>query len=399
MKSDKPRFIRHHKPLVILSTRDLRPLVEVAGHAIAEAARDFGWDLLDLRFTRGSLPEDRAPDGALIEWLPSDPIARRLRQMGCPAVRLGRFTHPDDDKLPAILPDLHASGRLAADHFAERGFRHVGYVGRRPFGDYRVLYEGFLERVGELKGECHLLQLALKEGEASATRHERWTREVSGWLNSLPKPVSLLTFADAQAASLCAICREAGFSVPEEVAVLGLGNSILDCEMAPVSLSSIDPATDEWGRQGALLLQRLMKKERAPKTPIMVLPRGVVVRRSTDMLAVDDPAVARAMRFMWDHLDQNLSVEDVAREIGMQRRQIERAFRRHLQRGVNAELRRKRLERCCELLRSTTTSITDLAPRLGFRSADYLHSSFRQAFGMTPRTYRMQKAAGARNPE
>ena len=123
----------------------------------------------------------------------------------------------------------------------------------------------------------------------------------------------------------------------------------------------------------------------------MIPPRGVVARRSTDVLAVEDPTVARAMRFMWDHLDQNVSVEDVALQAGVARRQLERAFRQHIKRGVNAELRRKRLERCCELLRSTEITISDIAPMIGFRSNDYLHASFKQAFGVTPRQYRLGK--------
>ena len=161
--------------------------------------------------------------------------------------------------------------------------------------------------------------------------------------------------------------------------------------MAPVALSSIDVARDEWGRQAAQLLQRLMHGAPAPPAPIMIPPRGIVVRHSTDVLAVDDPAVAQAMRFMWDHLERNLSVNHVAKAVDVPRRQLERAFRRHLKRGINAELRRKRLERCCELLRSTDITITDIAPMIGFRSGDYLHASFKQAFGVTPRQYRLGK--------
>jgi LacI family transcriptional regulator len=137
----------------------------------------------------------------------------------------------------------------------------------------------------------------------------------------------------------------------------------------------------------------MMDGKAAPKSPTMVRPGGVVTRRSTDVLAVPDTGVARAMRFMWDHLDQNLSVDDIAAEAGMQRRKLERAFRRHLGRGVNAELRRKRLERCCELLRTTRISVTDLAPTVGFRSKDYLHAAFQRTFGTTPQKFRRHGSA------
>lgn len=391
MATCKSRIVRRVRPLVVLSTLGGRSLNVGAAHAIADQARELGWDLLDLRFTKGALPRDRAPRGALVECLPTDLLAARLRKIGCPAVRMGRLPHPGDNRLPAVLPDLRASGRLAAEHFAGRGFRHVGYVGRKPLCDSRGLYEGLRARIGELKGRCHLLQLRDVAEESGPVRYARRAREVGRWLAAIPKPVGLLTFSDAEAASLCTMCQEAGFAVPEEVAVLGHGNSVLDCEMAPVALSSVDPALDECGRQAVRLLYRMMNGGSGPRKPITVLPRGVVARRSTDVLAVADPTVARAMRFMWDHLDQNLSVDDVAQEVATPRRKVERAFRRHLARGINAELRRKRLERCCELLRSTSLTVTDIAPMVGFRSGDYLHASFRQAYGMTPRQYRVRK--------
>jgi LacI family transcriptional regulator len=377
------------RPLVVLSTREPRTFPAAAGHAIAEQAREFGWDLLDLRFTRGSLPDDREPSGALIESLPTEPLARRLRKMGCPTVRLGQLAHPNDEILPAVLPDGVATGHLAAEHFAEREFRNVAYVGRRPWSLSRTMYEAFRDRAEALGCTSHLLRVGGEKSMTETAKYELRARQVGQWLTGLPKPVGVLSFSDSQAATLCTMCRRSGLAVPEDVAVLGLGNDLLDCEMSPVALSSIDVARDEWGRQAAQLLQRLMHGEPEPGAPIMIPPRGIVARRSTDVLAVADPAVAQAMRFMWDNLDQNLSVVHVAEAVDVPRRKLERAFRQHLKRGINAELRRKRLERCCELLRGTDITITDLAPMVGFRSGDYLHASFKQAFGITPRKYRV----------
>jgi LacI family transcriptional regulator len=348
---------------------------------------------VDLRFYRGALPGDLTPSGALVGCLPTDPLARRLQELRCPSVRVGHLPHPDDHLFPAVLPDLTASGRLAAEHFAERGFRNVAYVGHDPWSDAHAFYEGFQARALELGCKSHLLRI--KSAEISslrkpAAKYERTARQVGDWLGGLPNPVGVLGYSDAMAAAICAMCSSVGLTVPEDIAVLGLGNDRLDCELAPVELSSIDTAQDEAGRQAVLLLQRLMDGESAPREPIMVPPNGVVERYSTDVLAVRDPMVGRAMRFMWDHLDLDLSVDRVAEEVAVPRRQLERAFRRNLDRGVNAELLRKRLERCRELLRTTNVSITDLAPTIGFRSKDYLHAVFRRTFGMTPRQYRLR---------
>lgn len=123
MPSGRNEIRRRLRPLIVLSMPEDRPLGEAAGHAIAEQADAFGWDLLDLRFTLGSLPADRPTAGALLGCLPTDPLAQHLRKIACPAVRLGRLPHPRDALPPAVLPDPSAIGRLAAEHFAERRFR------------------------------------------------------------------------------------------------------------------------------------------------------------------------------------------------------------------------------------------------------------------------------------
>lgn len=385
-------IVRRKRPLVIRSHRPDQPNLSIPAElAIVEQARALGWDLLDLRFTNDVIPADLHVDGAIVDWLPDDPRAVQLRQIGCPAVRLARLPHPDDHLLPAVLSDQAATGRMAAENFADRLFRHIAYVGHNPWpmGHSPLFFDIFQDRSSELGCKCHLFRLVEKtdlHGEAKFTKR---ANEVGQWLADLPKPVGLLAFNDTWGATLCTICRQIGLSVPEEVAVLGMGNNLLECEMAPVRLSSIDTAADEWGRQAVLLLDRLMRGETI-ESRTLIPPRGVVVRQSTDVLAVGDPAVAKAMRFMWDHLEQDLSVENVANEVGVPRRQLERAFNCHLKRGIHAELRRKRLERCCELLRATRLTVADIAPQVGFRSADFLHATFKQAFGITPRKYRLQ---------
>ena len=128
----------------------------------------------------------------------------------------------------------------------------------------------------------------------------------------------------------------------------------------------------------------------------MIAPRHVVERESTNVLATPDPKVAAALRYMWDHLDLDLSVDAIAHEVGVSRRTLECAFRKHLRRGINAELRRKRLEVFRELLISSDTPIADLAPMVGFRTMVHLQRSFRRAYGMSPRQFRAREDTSAR---
>jgi len=383
------RIVRkRQRPLVLLSGLHgdaIRPMVELA--------REWNWEL---RGTWGSSPDpvaDQPFTGALITDLAVTPLAQQLRKAGCPAVRFGARPHPDDDVLPAVLPDLAMSGRLAAEHFASRQFQHVAFVGYDPESEeanMHVAYVAYRERATELEMTFHLLSRAAsnRAGDKGSDRDARRTRDLFDWLKALPKPVGVFCFNDIMAERVGFACGQVGLMIPEDVAVLGYGNWV-QCEIAPVRLSSVDPGLGASVRVAMRLLRRLMKGEAAPTEPIMVPPAGIIERHSTNVLAVADPTVARALRFMWDHVDQDLSVDDVARDVGVNRRKLERAFQRSLGRTVRDELRRRRLDAACKLLRSTNDSITDIAARIGYRSTQYLHRAFRATYGMTPRLYRL----------
>jgi LacI family transcriptional regulator len=388
MASNKQKRIvrKRERPLVLLSglSRDtIEPMLELA--------REWEWDLRGTWISPDAWPPDRPFAGALIADLPTTPQAKRLRKTACPAVRIGARPHPRDDLLPAVLPDLVANGRLAAEHFSSRSFKQVAFVGHNPENpdaNMHPVYVAFRQRADELGMTCHLLSLAELKGENASDRQARRTRELVSWLGGLPKPAGVFCFNDIMTEWVEMATAQAGLTVPEEVALLGYGNS-MQCELAPVQLSSVDTALNERAKVAMRLLRRLMKGEPAPKAPIMVPSPSIVERRSTNVLAVADPTVARALRFMWDNFDQDLSVDDVAQEVGVNRRKLERGFRQSLGCTVRDELRRRRLDVACDLLRSTRDPIADIATKVGYRSSQYLHRAFRAAYNMTPRAYRL----------
>ena len=163
-------------------------------------------------------------------------------------------------------------------------------------------------------------------------------------------------------------------SVPEQVAVLGMGNDPLICDCASVPLSSVDSNRFAQGRIAAELLDRLMNGEAVPAEFVVTPSGGVVARKSTDVLAVPDLDTARALRYLWEHLAEPLSVGKVAKAVGVSRRTLDRAFRTHLGRSVTDELNRKRIERCCELLTGTRQSVVSIARQVLCYCS--LHASF-----------------------
>ncbi len=367
---------------------------------IVEEAQRRGWQIVDTRFfhrRRGDgsiihyydsvLPEGMFPAGALIQSLPGTELVLELADKGCKMVRIGKAPHPEDATLPAVLPDMWESGRMAAQHFAARGFRHVAFVGHNPWSMQRDLFESFDAAAKELELTCHLLRF--NSNDTDAERKKRPQRFVN-WIRDIPGPVGLLAHNDKAAAEFSVWAIIAGIEVPGKMAVLGHGNYASFCECNVPRISSIDMNRENRFRVACDLLDEMMHGAPAPSQPLMIPPAGVVVRTSTDVLATSNPDVAAALRYMWNHLDLDLSVHDIVRSVGITRRALERAFQEELGRSIIAELRRKRLETFLELLKTTNLPIHEICKDTGFFTKDYLHRIFKKAYGMTPLKYRKQ---------
>jgi len=159
-------------------------------------------------------------------------------------------------------------------------------------------------------------------------------------------------------------------------------------------LSSVDTADLERTREAMGLLKRLMAGEPAPTSPIMVPPSRIVERQSTDVLAVADPEVARTLKFIWEHIYDNPSVDEVSDAVGISRRKLERSFSSALGCGVKTEIMRRRLRVFCRLLRSSDAPIVELCAKMGYRSPGAMHRQFRNAMGTSPAAYRRAQRGG-----
>lgn len=355
-------------------------------------------------FIEDTLSGEPKPTGALITHLPTVPKVIRLRKLGCPIVRLGRLEHPEDTAVPVVLPDFTQAGRMAVDHFAERGFHDLAMFGHRAMDIVPLIETGLVEQA-HARG-CRCEQYLIKtiegnriDGEAapSCSRLQSRNAKFIDWLSALPKPVGLLACSDHYANIASMMCKRLGLSVPEDVALLSVGNHRSTCEMMSEPISAIDLGRTEAMRVAIDLLERLIEGKTVP-TRTYISPPRIETRRSTDILAVEHPLVARAIRYIWDRLDHDISVDDVAAALRTPRYKLERLFRKHYSRGMHAELRRVRLERFAQLLRTTNKPVSELAPLVGFKSPNFLHGSFCKEYGTTPRQYRIKSRQTASHP-
>jgi LacI family transcriptional regulator len=326
-------------------------------------------------------------------------LATLYRQLGIPVVEL--FERTARSPFHRILPDDIATGELAARHFLERGYRHFAFFGLSSLSWARKRCDGFkaeIERAFEHRRENGLeSEFTLAStgpftfDEAVPPADRRHAVEAGAWLRSLPKPLALFAANDLWGFELIQAARESGLNVPDDVAVLGVDNDELLCEVAHPPLSSIRIGGERMGRLAVSVLDDVLSGRRLATSIPPVPPVGVVSRQSTDCMAVTDPDVAIALRRIRQQAITGMSVKELLAGVSVNRRTLERRFLRALGHTLLEEIHRVRLNRAKELLQGDLP-IYEVAQRSGFSTPEYLATSFLRSAGETPTDYRRKYA-------
>jgi LacI family transcriptional regulator len=310
-------------------------------------------------------------------------LAEQVARAGLPAVDISPAQR-EGPVLPRVSTDDVAVGRLAAAHLLSLGLPHFAFFGTRPHYFSFLREKGFKEAIAAAGLSCHVLL------DSSADGSELVDGALEAWLRGLPKPIGVLASTDSRALQVLAMCRKTGTAVPKSVAVLGVENDDVFCELATPPLSSIALATRQIGYEAARMLDRLMAGEQPATGQVLVPPAGVVPRRSTDVPAVLDPDVAAAVRYIALHVRDDLQVADVLREVPMSRRSLEQRFLKALGRTPAAEIRRAQVEVAKQMLAETDEPMARVALAAGFSNAKQLGAGFQHETGLTPTAYRRQ---------
>jgi len=279
--------------------------------------------------------------------------------------------------------DSDAVGELAAEHLSGLGLTQFGYCGvrgRAASAQRETALAAALARRGH---RLRAFSQGVAEGES---RMEPLVR----WLRTLPKPVGILAVDDKLGERVLTACRWAGLEVPGQIAVLGIGDDELMCEVSWPSLSSIQCPTSRLGYEAAEMLDRVMHGQRLVERIREVAPTGVAVRGSTDTLAVADPLVQSAVRFLREHAGEAIGVKHVAQAVRVSRRTLDRRFDDALGRTVHDELAAVRMQKARNLLTDTSETIASIASVCGYETAASFSRAFRQHAGCWPTEYRNQ---------
>ncbi len=351
---------------------------------IADYAGQHHWHLTNLFTDQPKRVIGRRCDGVLSVITDRNPFVQALFDLHRPMVNLTLAEDPLS--IPQVTGDNADIGSSAARHFLERGFRHfIGYAERMTpstrarMDHYTATLAGAGFPATLMVTESHFRRPPVWEGFCD------WIHRM---LEQTGTPCAVYAYNDSQAVEWMAACMEAGLRIPEEVAVLGTDDNALICQAAPVPLSSIRHDLYELGWRGAATMEALLRRHPLKANLIEVPHRGIAVRRSTDVFAVNDPGLRHALRFLYQNFTRPISVQEIAQASGISRRVLERRFQSHLGTSALKRLQNLRLAEARRLLRETRLPIADIAPLSGFHSAEYLHRVFKNATGLTPRGYR-----------
>ncbi len=316
---------------------------------------------------------------------PTDPeLARLFRRMNVPVVDLNDLH--EDLGLPWVGSDHAGIGRMGAAHLLERGYQNFAFAGFRDELWAAQRRDGF-RAVIEAKG----FQVAVYESPWRGPDMPRWDKDLDDimhWLGALPQPLALMTCNDVRGLHVLDACARLGALVPEQVAVVGVDNEEILCELCTPPLSSVEPDPERIGYAAAELLDTLMAGGKPTVQRISIDPVRVVARRSTEALAIEDRVVAAAMRFIRDQAVFDCSVSDVLKHVRVSRSVLERRFRQYLNRSPQAEIRTVQLSRVKQLLMETDFTLERIAELSGFDHPEYMSVVFKQAVGLTPGRFR-----------
>ncbi|MEW4490185.1 DNA-binding transcriptional regulator [Thalassoglobus sp. JC818] len=311
-------------------------------------------------------------------------LADAVAAKGIPLVEL--TDRREDLGFCHVWSDDAKIGKLAAEHLLDRGFRHLAFCGFSGEAWSERRQNAYENTVRQKLGDS-----AVYNSTWFGTAARPWEEEqehLSRWINELEKPVGIFACNDVRGQQILDTCFQDDVAVPEEVAVIGVDNDEILCQLCRPPLSSVVPNAELVGYRAAETLSKLMNGEHVDEPKVFVPPLGISTRQSTDVVAIEDQTVASALRFIRENACSGITVEDVLQIVPMSRSSLERKMRKYLNRSPQQEIRKVQVKRAQQLLTETDLPLEKIANLCGFQHPEYMHVVFRREIGQTPGAYR-----------
>jgi LacI family transcriptional regulator len=292
---------------------------------------------------------------------------------------------------PCFVTHDYQVACLAVNHLYEKGFREFAYCGFEGVNFSDIRQKMVQECVMALKGSIAVYSSPFKystDSEFARASLMKEELELAKWLQSLHKPIGLIACNDVRARDILSLCRSLGIRVPDQVAVVGVDNDDVICELSEPRLTSVEPDGYQIGYQAAVALDAMMRGDHVDIACHLLKPLGIVERQSTNSCLQSDKLVADVMSFIRDHACNGIGVNDVLNYFHVTRSTLHRRFTKAIGRSVKAELEVQKINRIKELLRESDYKLHAIARLVGFTHKEHMISVFKSHEGITPGIYR-----------
>ncbi len=298
----------------------------------------------------------------------------------CPNITFDQELKDEIKNFPSILTDCRQIGIMAAEHLLDRGFSNFAFCGFEELEWSQRRRQSFTNRIQQAGHDVLYFNPSPNRKKGSWLKEQQQMIE---WLKSLPRPTGLMAANDDRGLDVIEACKQAGIYIPEEISIIGVDNDEIACEVFNPPLSSIAINTIKAGYEAAELLDNMMSGKKITKDKILVTPKFVISRQSTDILAIEDNYVAEAVNFIRQNCQRPLQVNDVVEAVSLSRRGLEKRFRTTLGRSVLVEIRRMRVAKITQMLLETNLSVSKIALTFGFGDAHNISRYFKKETGMS----------------
>ncbi len=347
---------------------------------------------------KASVPTDCS---GIISCAPTAGMFQKLIRLKLPLVLFNPFNQigQEPENMPhCVDSDTRAFGILGADFFLKHPNRSLVYAGHPQTLNWDIEREqAFAERIGERGKKVFVYPRPTET--TSPTNEQIHLRD---WLQTIPKPMSILAANDVRARQVLNACLLANISVPYEAVILGVDNDKWLCESTLPRLSSIAKRSEECGFEAARSLDQLIRHANDPSQPEpprvkLLPPKEIIERDSTDFRIVPDSTVCKAISFIRLNRGLDIRASDVARHVNLSSNWLETLFRQSLGTSIIDEIARVRLDTILDLVRTTDTPFPEIAERCGFTNVSSLCRLVKKETGRTMTTLRTDSTRTPQN--
>lgn len=288
------------------------------------------------------------------------------------------------DYFSNLTGDYIGTGEMAAHFFIKRRYQNFAFYGNKGVIWSQERAEGFRKEIEKAGGNYYYFESENLDGEQWSSSH----LQLDNWLLSLPKPIALFACDDSFALRVSEICKINNIAIPDEIALLGVDNDELICNLSDPTISSIVLDVEKGGYEAGRLMDQLIHHQREEPFNIVIRPTRFELRKSTEKYNITNEYILQVVHYIEKHFTSEINIEELTRLVPLSRRNLEVKFKNEMGTTIYQFILNCRIDYFTHLLLTTNRPLFDLSIDAGFSDYKNISRLFKRMKGYTPLEYR-----------